>query len=346
MLYLASQSPRRRELLTRLGLDFGVLEVDVPEQRQPGEPPLDYVNRVAREKAGAGLAAGDGGARCRRAGRRHRSDAGRRRLRQAGRCRRRGAMLRELSGRTHRVITAVWLVSAGREEHAILRIRGALRAVGREPTSQATSPAANGRARPGATPSRAVPPPSSSTCQAVTPGVMGLPLHETSQLLREIRAATCEREANVRRNPDQRHPARDPRRRWSKTACCRNCTSSAATRRGVVGNIYKGRVQRVMPGMQAAFVDIGLDRAAFLHAIDILRAAAGAARAGRTGRGSRLPRPRRSPPSVAADHRTGARGPGNRGAGGQGSDRQQGRAPDHADFAFRRATWCCCRIRA
>ena len=44
-----------------------------------------------------------------------------------------------------------------------------------------------------------------------------------------------------------------------------------ASRRGVVGNIYKGRVQRVMPGMQAAFVEIGLERAAFLHASDILR---------------------------------------------------------------------------
>ncbi len=41
--------------------------------------------------------------------------------------------------------------------------------------------------------------------------------------------------------------------------------------RGVVGNLYKGRVQRVMPGMQAAFIDIGLDRAAFLHANDIHR---------------------------------------------------------------------------
>ncbi|PJK09829.1 ribonuclease G [Lysobacteraceae bacterium NML08-0793] len=41
--------------------------------------------------------------------------------------------------------------------------------------------------------------------------------------------------------------------------------------RGVVGNIYKGKVQRVMPGMQAAFVDIGLERAAFLHANDIHR---------------------------------------------------------------------------
>ncbi len=43
------------------------------------------------------------------------------------------------------------------------------------------------------------------------------------------------------------------------------------SRRGYVGNIYKGKVLRVMPGMQAAFVDIGLDRAAFLHASDIQR---------------------------------------------------------------------------
>ena len=42
-----------------------------------------------------------------------------------------------------------------------------------------------------------------------------------------------------------------------------------ASRRGLVGNIYKGRICRVLPGMQAAFVDIGLDRAAFLHASDV-----------------------------------------------------------------------------
>ena len=47
-----------------------------------------------------------------------------------------------------------------------------------------------------------------------------------------------------------------------------------ANRRGLVGNIYKGRVCRVLPGMQAAFVDIGLDRAAFLHASDIADTAA------------------------------------------------------------------------
>jgi ribonuclease G len=42
-------------------------------------------------------------------------------------------------------------------------------------------------------------------------------------------------------------------------------------RRGLIGNIYKGNVTRVLPGMQAAFVDIGLERTAFLHASDIAR---------------------------------------------------------------------------
>jgi ribonuclease G len=42
-----------------------------------------------------------------------------------------------------------------------------------------------------------------------------------------------------------------------------------ASCRGLVGNVYKGKVSRVLPGMQAAFVSIGLERAAFLHASDI-----------------------------------------------------------------------------
>ena len=44
-----------------------------------------------------------------------------------------------------------------------------------------------------------------------------------------------------------------------------------ASRRGLVGNIFKGHVSRVLPGMQAAFVDIGLERTAYLHASDIAR---------------------------------------------------------------------------
>ena len=39
--------------------------------------------------------------------------------------------------------------------------------------------------------------------------------------------------------------------------------------RGMVGNIYLGKVARVLPGMQSAFIDIGLDRAAFLHVADV-----------------------------------------------------------------------------
>ena len=41
--------------------------------------------------------------------------------------------------------------------------------------------------------------------------------------------------------------------------------------RGLVGNIYKGRVMRVLPGLQASFVNVGLERSAFLHAADIVR---------------------------------------------------------------------------
>ncbi|MDQ7074977.1 MAG: ribonuclease G [Gammaproteobacteria bacterium] len=50
---------------------------------------------------------------------------------------------------------------------------------------------------------------------------------------------------------------------------------------GIVGNIYKGRVVRVLPGMEAAFVDIGLQRTAFLHVSDI------ACNAGRKGEGEK-----------------------------------------------------------
>ncbi|MFT5806227.1 MAG: septum formation protein [Moritella dasanensis] len=56
-MYLASQSPRRRELLTQIGVEFTVLSVDVEEQQQVGELAPDYVSRLARDKAQAGVAA-------------------------------------------------------------------------------------------------------------------------------------------------------------------------------------------------------------------------------------------------------------------------------------------------
>src|SRR6478609_8765322 len=39
--------------------------------------------------------------------------------------------------------------------------------------------------------------------------------------------------------------------------------------RGLAGNVYSGKVVRVLPGMQSAFIDIGLERAAFLHVADV-----------------------------------------------------------------------------
>ena len=59
-LYLASRSPRRRELLAGLGYRFEVLDVAVDESRADGEAPARYVERMAREKALAGLDAVEG----------------------------------------------------------------------------------------------------------------------------------------------------------------------------------------------------------------------------------------------------------------------------------------------
>ena len=50
-LILASSSPRRRELLASLGIDFTVVKPDVDERQRPGEAPLDYVRRLSQEKA-------------------------------------------------------------------------------------------------------------------------------------------------------------------------------------------------------------------------------------------------------------------------------------------------------
>ncbi len=52
-LILASGSPRRQDLLHRLGVGFQVATADIDESQQPGEPPIDLVQRLAREKARA-----------------------------------------------------------------------------------------------------------------------------------------------------------------------------------------------------------------------------------------------------------------------------------------------------
>ncbi len=56
-LYLASRSPRRREILSQIGVPHRVLSVDVPELRALGETPMQYVQRLAFDKALAGFQA-------------------------------------------------------------------------------------------------------------------------------------------------------------------------------------------------------------------------------------------------------------------------------------------------
>ena len=183
MLHLASQSPRRRELLARLGLAFGVLDIDVAEQRQATESPEDYVRRVAREKAAAGLArlmqAPDAlviGADTEVV----LGDAVFGKPRDAAGA---AAMLRQLSGRTHRVLSAVSVVSAGRELQALSESE-----VTFAPLDDAQIHAYVASGEPdGKAGAYAI----QGVAQAFIPrlsgsysGVMGLPLFETAQLLR------------------------------------------------------------------------------------------------------------------------------------------------------------------
>lgn len=115
-LILASASPRRRQLLEMLGLEFRVIVPDVDETRSTGEPPERYVVRVARDKAGA-VAAREPDAVVLAADTTVVLDAevlGK----PAGPAEAR-AMLRALAGRTHRVMTGVAAAAGGRVADAL-----------------------------------------------------------------------------------------------------------------------------------------------------------------------------------------------------------------------------------
>jgi septum formation protein len=126
-LYLASQSPRRRELLTQIGVQHAPVSVVVPEVSAPGEHPADYVQRLAREKTQAGAA------EIQRLGLPLRPVLGADTLvvcdeqilekpRDADEA---AAMLRLLSGRSHEVMTAVALCRGERVriEMAVTEVR-------------------------------------------------------------------------------------------------------------------------------------------------------------------------------------------------------------------------------
>lgn len=182
MLYLASRSPRRHQLLEQLGYRFQGLDIEVPEVRAAGESAQDYVSRVAREKACAGLAALGSAPDARVLGAdtevvlddevfgkpRDVADA--------------AAMLRRLSGRTHEVMSVVWLVSVAAETTAVSRSQVTFAALDEaaiaaylacgEAFGKAGAYAIQGRAAAFI-----------SRLEGSYSGVMGLPLHETAVLL-------------------------------------------------------------------------------------------------------------------------------------------------------------------
>lgn len=118
MLHLASRSPRRLELLRQIGVEPGLLDVVVPEQRLPGEAPTDYVSRVAREKAGAGLLKVMSNPHALVLGADTEVVLGDRVFGKPADAGEAKAMLAELAGRAHVVISVVWLLSADRDLRA------------------------------------------------------------------------------------------------------------------------------------------------------------------------------------------------------------------------------------
>lgn len=183
MLYLASQSPRRRELLGQIDESHLTLDVHVEEVRQTGESPDAYVSRVALDKARAGFArvAAEAGARVLGADTevvlgdevfgkpRDGADA--------------AAMLARLAGREHRVLSVVWLVDAAGERQAVSVSTVRFAALTeRDIASYVSSGECLGKAGAYAIQGRAAA--FIEHLSGSYSGVMGLPLFETSRLLR------------------------------------------------------------------------------------------------------------------------------------------------------------------
>jgi septum formation protein len=184
MLWLASRSPRRSELLQRLAIPFQVVDLDVPEVRGADEPAHDYVRRVALDKARAGLAAvraGDPAARV--LGADTEVVLGQRVFGKPVDADDAAAMLQALSGQAHEVVTALALVDAAggeRVETVVSKVRFA-------PLEAATIAAYVATGEPmGKAGAYAIQGLAESFVQHLEgsySGVMGLPLYQTAQLL-------------------------------------------------------------------------------------------------------------------------------------------------------------------
>lgn len=184
-LHLASASPRRRELLAQIGVPFVTLIASIDETALPGEPAERYVERLAREKARAGLAALSDPADAVVLG----ADTavvldGRILGKPADRaeCL---ATLAALSGREHQVLTAVALASAQRIESRVVvsRVRFRPLRAGEAEAYWATGEPCDKAGSYGIQGLAAV---FVSQLEGSYSAVVGLPLCETAQLLGEF----------------------------------------------------------------------------------------------------------------------------------------------------------------
>ncbi|MGA9333676.1 MAG: Maf family protein [Rudaea sp.] len=184
MLYLASKSPRRRQLLEQIGVNFEIVDIDVAEVRAASESPQGYVERVACDKA----------------------VAGRLRLQSRGieravvlgadtevvlddavfgkptDARQAATMLRDLSARTHQVLSAVCCVSDAGDERALSVSQVRFAALSDADVADYIATGEwKGKAGAYAIQGRAAK--FISRLEGSYSGVMGLPLFETAQLL-------------------------------------------------------------------------------------------------------------------------------------------------------------------
>jgi septum formation protein len=192
-IYLASQSPRRRQLLEQLGVKYELLLPDADEDAEaleavnPGEAPAAYVRRVTGHKLDAALE------RLKRRGLRSApvlcSDTtvalGRTIYGKPADAKDAARMLRELSGATHRVLTAVAIQHGRKRREALSDSRVTFAAMtpaqvqryvaSGEPMGKAGAYAVQGAAAAYI-----------SHISGSYSGIMGLPMHETAMLLREF----------------------------------------------------------------------------------------------------------------------------------------------------------------
>ena len=185
--YLASLSPRRRQLLEQIGVSFQVLSVEIDESIGAAELPLGYVKRLAAAKAAAGLRQSEARGSMARPvlaadtavvidgevlGKPQSGEDGQR-------------MLRLLSGRTHEVLTAVALATASGLESRVSRSEVTFRAIDAaeardywhtgEPRDKAGGYAIQGYGAVFV-----------AGLRGSYSGVMGLPLYETAEFLRSV----------------------------------------------------------------------------------------------------------------------------------------------------------------